>query len=164
MFPGAIYFFLILLSLGILPRDGSAQGPPWRKDWGERGDRGMVGPPHPPMMDWAGQLNLTPEQSAEIRELRGAYLRDTMAWRNELVIKRFDLRDLLRNPDSDPNAILAKQKELSELEAKIQERGLLLHLQMRQVLTPEQMKLLPPQWEGVPGRAMRPGLRRGREY
>jgi Spy/CpxP family protein refolding chaperone len=116
------------------------------------------------MMDWAGQLNLTPEQSAEIRELRGAYLRDTMAWRNELVIKRFDLRDLLRNPDSDPNAILAKQKELSELEAKIQERGLLLHLQMRQVLTPEQMKLLPPQWEGVPGRAMRPGLRRGREY
>jgi hypothetical protein len=50
------------------------------------------------MMDWAGRLNLTGEQTARLQELRESYLRDTLVWRNELVVKRFDLRDLLRNP------------------------------------------------------------------
>jgi len=157
-------FFLFLLA--IIPQGASAQGPPWRKGWEDRGDRGMMGPMHAPMMDWASRLNLTPDQSAKLQELRETYLRDTLVWRNELVIKRFDMRDLLRNPQSDPNAILAQQKEISDLEAKIQERGLLLHLEMRKVLTPDQIKLLPPHWGGTPGVPGMPGRGRGmgREY
>jgi Spy/CpxP family protein refolding chaperone len=118
------------------------------------------------MMDWASQLNLTPDQSSKLQELRETYLRDTLVWRNELVIKRFDLRDLLRDPQSDPNAILAKQREVSDLEAKIQERGVLLHIEMRKVLSPDQIKLLPPHWGGMPGAPGMPGRGRGmgREY
>jgi hypothetical protein len=54
-----VLFFLFLLA--IIPLGTSAQGPPWRKSWEDRGDRGMMGPMHTPMMDWASQLNLTPD-------------------------------------------------------------------------------------------------------
>jgi len=159
-----LIFFLFLLS--IIPQAAPAQGPPWRKGWEDRGDRGVMGPMHAPMMDWASQLNLTPDQSSKLQELRETYLRDTLVWRNELVIKRFDIRDLLRNPQSDSNTILAKQKEIFDLEAKIQERGLLLLIEMRKVLTPEQIKLLPPHWGGMYGPPMMPWRGRGmeREY
>ncbi len=103
-----------------------------------------MGPMHHPMEDWARQLNLTEEQTAKLQALRESYLRETLVWRDSLVIKRFDLRDLLRDPQSDPNQVMAKQREISDLESKIQERAVLHQLEMRKVLTPEQIKLLPP--------------------
>jgi Spy/CpxP family protein refolding chaperone len=123
----------------------------------------MMGPMHHPMEDWVRQLNLTAEQMARLQEMRESYLRDTLVWRNELVIKRFDLRDLWRNPQVDPNQVLAKQREISELESKIQERAVLYQLEMRKVLTPEQIKLLPPGFGfgGFRGWRMMPGWGRG---
>jgi len=160
-----IIVFLFLFA-AIVPQGAPAQGPPERKGWEERGGRGMMGPMHPSMMDWASQLNLTPEQAAKLQDLREAFLRDTLTWRNELLIKRFDLRDLLRNPQSDSQAILNKQREISDLEAKIQERGILLQIELRKVLTPEQIKLLPPHGGGMYGTPGMPGRGRGmgREY
>ena len=163
----AKYFLLFLILLAIVPPDALAQGPPEKRGWDDRGGRGMMmGPMHSPMMDWASQLNLTPDQSAKLQELRESYLRDTLPWRNELIVKRFDLRDLLRNPQADPQVILGKQREISDLEAKIQERGLLMHIEMRKVLTPEQIKLLPLHWGWMPGPPWMPGRGRGmgREY
>jgi Spy/CpxP family protein refolding chaperone len=158
--------FLILLFFAGFSQTAMAQGPPERRGWEDRGGRGMMGPMHTPMMDWASQLNLTPEQSAKLQDLREAFLRDTLTWRNELLIKRFDIRDLLRNPDSEPQAILNKQREISDLESKIQERGILLQIELRKVLTPEQIKLLPPHAGGMYGPFMMPGRGRGmgREY
>jgi len=143
-----------------------AQGPSEKKGWEFRGGRGMMGPMHSPMGDWASRLNLTEEQTAKIQELRESYLRDTLEWRNRLVIKRFDLRDLLNSPQADTNAILAKQREISELESKIQERALLFQIEMRKGLTPEQIQLLPPPGGGMYGPFMMPGRGRGmgREY
>jgi Spy/CpxP family protein refolding chaperone len=125
--------------------------------------KGMMGPPHHPMQDWARQLNLTDEQMARLHELRESYLRDTLDWRNELVIKRFDLRDLLHNPQAEANQVLAKQREVSALESKIQERGVLYQLEMRKVLTPDQIKLLPPGFGfgGFRGQQIMPGRGRG---
>jgi Spy/CpxP family protein refolding chaperone len=160
-------FFLLFLLLAVVPPDAPAQGPPGKRGWDDRGGRGMrMGPMHSPMMDWASQLNLTPDQCAKLQELRESYLRDTLPWRNELIVKRFELRDQLRNPQADPQLILDKQREISDLEAKIQERGLLLHLEMRKILTPEQIRLLPPHWGGMPGPRGMPGRGRGmgREY
>jgi len=121
---------------------------------------------HPPMVDWASRLNLTEEQTARLQELRESYLRDTLVWRNEVMIKRFDMRDLLRNPRADSNEILAKQREISALESKIQERSILHQIEMRKVLTPEQIQLLPPGGEGMYGPPLMPGRGRGmgREY
>jgi Spy/CpxP family protein refolding chaperone len=118
---------------------------------------------HHPMQDWARQLNLTDEQMARLQELRESYLGDTLAWRNELVINRFDLRELLHNPRADANQVLAKQREVSALESKIEERAVLYQLEMRKVLTPDQIKLLPPGFGfgGYRGQQMMPGRGRG---
>jgi len=121
---------------------------------------------HPPMADWAKQLNLAPDQAQKIQESKEFFLQDTLAWRDELAGKRFELRNLLRNPEADPQTILNKQREVFDLESKIQERGLLHQIEVRKVLTPEQIKLLPPYWGEMFGPPMMPGRGRGmgREY
>jgi Spy/CpxP family protein refolding chaperone len=100
--------------------------------------------------EMARDLNLSPDQVANLQLLRESLFQDTLGWRNDLVIKRFDLEDLLRQPQADPNQVLSKQREVSELESRIQERMVLYQLEMRKVLTPEQIKLLPPAM-GFPG-------------
>jgi Spy/CpxP family protein refolding chaperone len=155
--------FLILFLLGILFTAAFGQGPPGKKgpEFPER--KGMMGPRHHSMEDWARQLNLTDDQVVRIQAIRESYLRETLVWRDQLVIKRFDLRDLLRDPKSDPNQVLTKQREVSDLESKIQERAVLHQLEMRKVLTPEQIKFLPP-WFGTGGfhgHRMMPGGGRG---
>jgi Spy/CpxP family protein refolding chaperone len=164
-----IFLFFLTFLLGVsLSSLGLAQGSPEKKGWQFRGGRGMMmNRMHSPMMDWASRLNLTEEQTARLQQLRDSYLQDTMEWRNELLIKRFDLRDLMNNPKADTNAILGKQREISELESKIQERALLFQIEMRKVLTPEQIQLLPPPGGGgMYGPSMMPGRGRGmgREY
>jgi Spy/CpxP family protein refolding chaperone len=99
---------------------------------------------------WAKELNLSPEQIASLQQLRESFFRDTLAWRNDLVIKKFDLQDLLRQPQADVNQVISKQREVSEIESRIQERMVVYQLEMRKVLTPEQVKLLPPNM-GSPG-------------
>ena len=123
-----------------------------------------MGPMHHPGEDWARELNLTDEQTVKLQALRESFLRETLVWRDQLVIKRFDLRDLLRDPQSDPNQALAKQREISDLESKIQERVVLHQLEMRKVLTPEQIKLLSPGFGfgGFRGRGMMRGGGPGR--
>jgi len=141
--------FPILLLWVALPAAAFGQGPPPEKG-SEFPGPGRMGPMHRHMEDWSRQLNLTEEQMVKLQAIRESYLRDTLVWRNELVVKRFDLRDLLSDPQSDPNRVLAKQREISDLESKIQERGVLHQLEMRKVLTPEQIKILPP-WFGTGG-------------
>jgi len=162
-----ILFFITILLETAFSQLVLAQGSPENKGWEFRGGRGMMmGPMHSPMVDWASRLNLTEVQTARLQELRDTYLRDTMVWRNELLIKRYDLRDLLNNPKTETNVALAKQREISELESKIQERALLFQIEMRKVLTPEQIQLLPPGGGGMYGPPMVPGGGRGmgREY
>ncbi len=162
---GRAIIFLKVVIILMLANFAYAQGPaekmrpmpppsPGREFPGPKGRMGQM-PEHWHHL-WQ-QLNLNPEQRARLQELREAYLRDTLVWRNELIIKRFDLRDLLRNPQADTSQILAKQREISQLEAKIQERTILYHLEIRQVLTPEQQKLLPPEFfpHMPPGHGMR---------
>ncbi len=164
------FFLIFLLYFVVSPSafgqvDQERKGPESPEKEGPRFEerKGRMGRMHDPMEDWIRQLNLTAEQMARLQEMRESYLRDTLVWRNELVIKRFDLRDLWRNPQVEPNQVLAKQREISELESKIQERAVLYQLEMRKVLTPEQIRLLPPGFGfgGFRGRWMMPGWGRG---
>jgi Spy/CpxP family protein refolding chaperone len=134
-----------MVYLLLIPSLAFSQGGP-----GYRGGRGMMGPMQPSWEELAKELNLSPDQVANLQQLRESFFQDTLPWRNELVIKRFDLQDLLRQPQANPNQVLSKQREVSELESKIQERMVLYQLEMRKVLTPEQLNLLPP-GIGYPG-------------
>jgi Spy/CpxP family protein refolding chaperone len=161
-------FLLMVMASTVLGQGAEGrrepEGPPWQKGWEFRQRGGMMGPMHGSMMkDWARRLNLSEEQTARLQDLREAYLKDTLDLRNELVIKRFDLNGLLANPQAEPNQVLASQREISGLESKLQERSLLYRLKMRQVLTPEQINLLPPGFfgGGFHGLGMMPGRGRG---
>jgi Spy/CpxP family protein refolding chaperone len=162
-----IFFWWIIFSTSALGQGaGEGKGPegPWEKGPELRGRRGMMDPRHGPMMgEWAERLHLTVEQTARLQKLRESFLKETLSLRNDLVIKRFDLHDLLADPQSDPRRVLAKQTEISELESKIGERMVIYRLEMRQILTPEQVKLLPDGifFRGFHGRRMMPGQGRG---
>ncbi|MDH4267537.1 MAG: Spy/CpxP family protein refolding chaperone [Deltaproteobacteria bacterium] len=160
-------FLLIIFSTSAFGQgawEGKGPGGPWRKGQEFRERRGMRGPMHGSMMgDWAQRLNLTEEQKTSLQKLRESYLKDTLILRNKLVIQRFDLKALLANPQADPDQVLAKQREISGLESKLQERTVIYRLETRQVLTPEQIELLPPGLfiRGFHGHWMMPGQGRG---
>ncbi len=154
---GSIIFLLPFFAFGQGPPEKMKTIPPSPMGRNLPGPKGMMGHMPEHWHHLLQQLNLHPEQRARLQELREAYLRDTLVWRNELIIKRFDLRDLMRNPQAETSQILAKQREISQLEAKIQERTILYQLEIRQVLTAEQQKLLPPEFfhQPPPGQRMR---------
>ncbi len=145
----------ILVFLLILPSMALSQGGP-----GYRGGRSMLGPMYFSLEELAKELNLTPEQLANLQRLKQSFFQETLGWRNDLIIKRFDLQDLLRQPQADVNQVLTKQREVSELESRIQERMVIYQLEMRKVLTPEQIKLLPPDM-GPRGFGRQRGMMRG---
>ncbi len=160
-----IFLFFSLLSLS--SAWAFAQGDGEGKNFEFRERKGMAGPMHHPIEDWVRRLKLTGEQIARLRELQESYLRDTLSWRNERVIIAFELRELMKKSQPDLNKVLAKQREISDLESKIQGRVILFQLGMRKILSPEQIKLIPPdssfdefrELQMVPGR----GRRMGRE-
>ncbi len=159
--------FCFLAGLLLLASASFGQGRPEGKGPEAHGGRPMMGPMANPLERLARDLNLTEEQIANLQDLRQGFLRDTLPWRNDLVIKRMVLEDLLRQPQADSNQVLSKQREVSELESKIQERMVSYQLGIRKMLTPEQIRLLPPGFDSPgPGRhRMRrgPGPFRGRE-
>ena len=101
--------------------------------------RGFGGPAYgvPPIP------NLTAEQSAQIQSLRDAFVKEIQPLQNDLWTRRTELRNLWSDPKTDPAAITAKQKEIWDLQSKLQEKAANLGLEIRKVLTPEQLAQLP---------------------
>ena len=99
--------------------------------------------------------NLTPEQPTKIQSLQQAHLQAIAPLQQELLAKETELRSLSLNPNADPAVITAKQKEIWDLQSKLQEMTNNLRGQIREVLTPEQQS----QFDNFdPGREFGPGL------
>jgi Spy/CpxP family protein refolding chaperone len=60
----------------------------------------------------------------------------------ELFKKRTELRSLWLTPNPDQAAITAKQKEILNLQTKLQEKGTNFRLEISKLLTPEQQAQL----------------------
>jgi len=82
--------------------------------------------------------NLTAEQSSKIQALQKAYLDEIAPLRGELFKKSTELRSLWLSQNPDQAAITAKQKEILNLQSKLQEKATNLRLETRKLLTPEQ--------------------------
>ena len=117
----------------------------WRPGFGPGFGRGFGGPAYgvPPIP------KLTAEQSAQIQALRDGFLKETEPLQKELWTKRTDLRTLWSDPKTDPAAIAAKQKEIWDVQSQIQEKASNLGLEIRKVLTPEQLAELPAFSQGA---------------
>lgn len=87
----------------------------------------------------AANLNLSKDQVEKMWQIKEKYHTDTQKARYEVFQKGIELRALYADPKANDAAILAKQKELSALRQKLQDRRTQMRLEQRKVLTPEQL-------------------------
>ncbi len=109
------------------------------------------GPGHKGMHESWGPgkcCSLTPEQTAKIQELRRDFRRDNAKLIGAIVTKKLELESLWTDPKSDPKAILDKERELRDLRNQLKDKALQMRLEVRKLLTPEQIQ----NWR--PGRGM----------
>ena len=95
---------------------------------------------------------LTPEQKAKFQELRRKFREDNAKLIGAMVTKKLELQSLWTDPKADPKAILAKEKELRDLQDQLKDKGVQIRLEARKLLTPEQIQ----NWK--PGRGMGRGF------
>ncbi len=88
------------------------------------------------------RLNLTPEQKEKFHELRRKFIGENAQLIGGLVAKRLELRSLWTDPKADPQAILAKEKELRDLQNRMRDKIVQYRLEARNSLTPEQIEKL----------------------
>jgi Spy/CpxP family protein refolding chaperone len=119
----------LVLGLGLLAVGVMAQGPGFGRGVG-------MGPGYGP----PGNLfaNLSPEQSAKIQSLQQAHLQAIAPLQQELLTKETEMRSLSLNPNADTAVIGTKQKEIWDLQSRLQEMTSNLRLQIRELLIPEQ--------------------------
>ena len=111
-----------------------AQAPgagPWHKHGWMRGQESWG--------QWKS-LNLTLEQKAKFKELRRKFKEENAQLIGGLVTKRLELKLLWTDPKADPQAILAKEKELRELQNRMRDKIVQYRLEARNSLTPEQIE------------------------
>jgi len=113
----------------------SVAGPGWGRGMGPAGGSG----PHPYM---ASYLGLTQEQEAQLQAMREKHFKEISPLQQELFNKRQELRLLWANPNPDADQIMAKQREISQLQAQMQEMSTKHLLEARSILTPEQQQKL----------------------
>jgi Spy/CpxP family protein refolding chaperone len=116
-----------------------------------------------PGMGYSSIPNLTPEQTSKIQALQKAHLDEIAPIQQELIKKSAELRSLWLNPTPDSAAVSAKQKEILDLRAKLQESGTNYALEFRKVLTPEQQAQVAAFGPGM-GRGMGGGYGVGGGY
>jgi Spy/CpxP family protein refolding chaperone len=147
----------LILVLALVATVALAWGPGFGPGFGRGPGRGFGGPAYgsPPIP------NLTAEQSAQIQVLRDGFLKEIEPLQKELYEKGQEFRNLWQSPNPDQAAITARQKEIFNLRSQMQEKGTSLGLEIRKVLTPEQLAQLPAfnQDAGFgPGEGFGPGM------
>ena len=133
----------LTLALALMATFALAQGPGFGRGYGG----GYSSPAIP---------NLTAEQSSKMQALQQAHLTKIGPLQQSLLNKRLELRSLYLAPNPDQAALSAKQKEILNLQAQMQEEATNYRLEVRQVLTPEQQAQFGA-FSG-PGMGMGPGM------
>jgi Spy/CpxP family protein refolding chaperone len=86
------------------------------------------------------KLNLTLEQKAKFKELRRKFIGENAQLIGGLVARRLELRSLWTDPKADFQAILAKERELRDLQNQMRDKIVRYRLEARSFLTPEQIE------------------------
>jgi Spy/CpxP family protein refolding chaperone len=80
-----------------------------------------------------GMMNLTPEQTAKIFDLKEKMYADTIGLRKQGMVKHAELAALLKAEKPDQNAIQAKQKELEALTDQMQEKMTAFRMEAKKI-------------------------------
>ena len=104
------------------------------------------------MLRGLDQLNLSAEQWNKVQGLKSAHMKAVTPIQNQLFAKRNEIRLLWAETNPDGAQILAKQKELGELQSQVQDKATQFALDVRKVLTPEQLAKFSVLGPGMGGR------------
>ena len=77
--------------------------------------------------------NVTPEQSAQLFNLKQQFMNDTAGLRKQMMVKRTELAALWRSETPDQNQIQAKQQEVNALRDQLQAKRTAFRLQNQQI-------------------------------
>lgn len=146
------------------PRGGDAPCPgcPAVGEGGGPGVQGGPGAGRGPGK-WAAELNLSKEQQDKLIELRKKHWEQVKPLRDEMFQKRQEMRQLFANPATDDATILEKQKQITALQQKMQEKMVQFRLEQRKVYTPEQLNKMKDLPQGF-GRGACGGYGKGRGF
>jgi Spy/CpxP family protein refolding chaperone len=130
--------FLAVLIATALASTTFAYG--WGGGWGRGHGRSACdgGPGNDRDIQAIQALGLTAEQTAQIRDLREATLKDIKPLRDKMFSKRGELKLLWLQKTPDREKITAVQKEIGSLRDQMQDKMTSHRLAMFNVLTPEQ--------------------------
>jgi Spy/CpxP family protein refolding chaperone len=106
----------------------------------------------PMMLHGLDQLNLSAEQWNKVQGLKNAQMKAVAPLQNQIFAKRNEMRLLWAETNPDGAQILAKQKELGELQNQMREKATQFMLDVRKVLTPEQLTKFTVLGAGMGGR------------
>ena len=87
-------------------------------------------------------LGLSKEQLEKMRGMRDRFYNETRDLRYDMAQKRLEMRKLFTDPKTDDATLLAKQKEMSALRQKLQDKMAQMMIEGRRILTPEQLQKL----------------------
>jgi Spy/CpxP family protein refolding chaperone len=112
----------------------------WGGGWGRGHARGACagGPGDGGDIQSIPELGLTDAQTAQIRDLREANLKDIKPLRDKMFSKRGELKLLWLQKTPDREKITAAQKEIGSLRDQMQDKSTSHRLAMLNLLTPEQ--------------------------
>jgi Spy/CpxP family protein refolding chaperone len=77
--------------------------------------------------------NVTPEQSAQLFDLKQQFRNDTAGLRKQMMVKRTELAALWRSPAPDQNLVQLKQQEINALRDQLQEKRTAFRTQNQQI-------------------------------
>lgn len=93
--------------------------------------------------NYASTLNLSPDQLKKFETLYKNFIKEINLMENHLTSKYSELRTLLLDRLPDKAAIISKQKEMSAQQQKLQQKMLDYRLDALNILSTEQILLLP---------------------
>jgi zinc resistance-associated protein len=142
-----VVLLTLALSVGLA---AAAWAGPWGGPWG--GGWGC------------GMMNLTPDQSGKLFDLKQKFFNDTAKVRKQMFVTRSELAKLWEASQPDEKAIVAKQQELNKLRGEMQTKGVAFMLAARKI-DPQLGQGYGPGWghmgrgmgRGMWGRGMGPG-------
>ena len=108
--------------------------------------RRLAGAMNAPLEDWGCPIwqSLDSEQQAVISKLRDNFISETSAAKNQIHKKRLEMDILLLEAEPDAKKLMGLQKQISVLQASLDEELLSYQIKARKELKPEQIAQLPP--------------------
>ena len=77
--------------------------------------------------------NVTPEQSAQLFDLKQQFMNDTAGLRKQMMVQRTELAALWQNATPDQNQIQAKQQEVNALRDQLQVKRTAFQVQAQKI-------------------------------